>query len=328
MSGLVYIPEPTLIISELLTFVCSATNNSSWENIKDICSEFYSLKQLADASKILFDNVGLLVPEIRASTRVTDKDGHLKNISIVISKLIAEEIATPVKFCAHDISQLPRVKPEYINRESMASDIAVLKAEMKEMMNRVGLNTGRLDSFKAQTTYATAAATAAVPPSQPSHPPIATNMTKGRNVPINATSSAGMSLQPESAVAAASDTVSKEIWQNTRDERKRQFRQKVKQAEDNGRVMIGRASGSSVAASFPSTIMFVSNVHKDVSEDILRKHITDNGIYVFNVRCVSHKDSYRNSFKVGVKESHVEKMFDETIWAEGIKVREWLSNRD
>ena len=44
--------------------------------------------------------------------------------------------------------------------------------------------------------------------------------------------------------------------------------------------------------------------------------------------CVSHKDSYRKSFKVGVKDSDVDKMFDETICAEGIRIRDWVSNRE
>ena len=80
--------------------------------------------------------------------------------------------------------------------------------------------------------------------------------------------------------------------------------------------------------SYVKVLTKISNVNKDVSEEVLRKHITENGVYVFNVRCVSHMDSYRKSFKVGVKENDLEKMFDATIWAEGIRVREWVSNRE
>ena len=139
---------------------------------------------------------------------------------------------------------------------------------------------------------------------------------------------AAAGFEQMASAVTASNTVNDGTWVYTKEERRRQIRTKVKHAEENARVMVGSASGGSVAASFPSRIIHVSNVNKDVSEEVLRKHITENGVYVFNVRCVSHMDSYRKSFKVGVKENNLEKMFDATIWAEGIRVREWVSNRE
>jgi hypothetical protein len=319
-------------VNELLTFVCSATNNSSWENIRDIVGQFYTTEEISDASKVLFQHVGEFVPGVRPSTRVTDSTGHLKNISAAIAKLITEETAITVKFCAVDISRLPRVKPEHINRESMASEIAILKDQMKNMMNAVSSNTSTLNSIQAKNTFAARVAAPIAAPvlghvSQPSYPPVSMPIASN-NRGNGAFNAATVTEQLTSAVTAASSTVNDEIWLQTKHERRRQMRTKVKHAEENGRVMVGSASGGSVSASFPSKILHVSNINKDVSEEALKKHITENGVYVFNVRCVSHMDSYRKSFKVGVKESDLEKMFDETIWAEGIKVREWVSNRE
>jgi len=331
MSGLIYNADHTLIVNELLTFVCSATNNSSWENIRDIVGEFYTAERIADASTVLFHHVGELIPTVHPGTRVTDSTGHLQNISKAISKLITEEIAIPVMFCAVDISQLPRVKPEHINKESMASEIATLKEQMRDMMQQVAGNTSTINSIQTKNTFAAKVARVAAPVhghvNIPSNQPVMV-MANSNNQGNSALQAVAGSEQLTSAVTAAANTVNDGTWLHTKEERRRQIRNKVKHAEENARVMVGRASGGSVAASFPSKILHVSNVNKDVSEEVLRKHITENGVYVFNVRCVSHVDSYRKSFKVGVKESDLEKMFDETIWAEGIKVREWVSNRE
>ena len=265
MSGLVYSPDPTLIVNELLTFVCSATNNSSWENIRDIAGEFYSAEQISEASRILFQHVGEFVPSNRPSTRVTDSNGHLKNISLVIAKLISEETPIPVKFCAVDVSQLPRVKPEHINKESMASEIAVLKEQMKDMMNIVSNNTSTLNSIQANNTFAARVAAPSAASvfshlSQSSYPRVTQPVSQAiinSNNQGNGTVNTVRAEQFPSAVTAASSTLSNEIWLQTKNERRRQMRNKVKLVEENGRVMVGSASGGTVAASFPSKIVHV-----------------------------------------------------------------------
>ena len=73
---------------------------------------------------------------------------------------------------------------------------------------------------------------------------------------------------------------------------------------------------------------YSADANNDVTEDVLTAHLKSKDIHIFNVRTVSHKDSYRKSFRVVFKEADNTKLMKPEVWGEGITVREWVSNRE
>ena len=134
MSLVVALSDIQKIINELLTFVCSGTSHSSWDTIEDIVTTFYSGKEIIDAGVLLLHHIGHLVTRV---TRVTDSKAHLQNIVSSISKLVENDEPMPVKFCAMNLEKLPRVAPEHINRESMATQILALQKQMEDIVMKV-----------------------------------------------------------------------------------------------------------------------------------------------------------------------------------------------
>ena len=48
---------------------------------------------------------------------------------------------------------------------------------------------------------------------------------------------------------------------------------------------------------------------------------------MISVKCVSHKDAMFKSFKISVPKSDLDKMFDEAMWPDGVRVRKFISPR-
>ena len=332
--------NPTLVINELLTYVCSCSNHSSWDMVEEIVSIFYSDKEIIDAGKLFKEHVLPMFPDLRV-TRVTDAKAVLQTIINAFSKSVENDIEIPVKFCAVNVKKLPRVEPELINRESMATQILALQKQMQDMVEKVHANIISINSINlnSQTTYS-AMVSQPVGPAPKSVANASTSQSRppginpGLNVPSLAADMSNRNQQraaggsPLVAHVISAPTVSADEWEKQKHERRRELKEKLKTAQSSARTLIGSSSGGSVKGSYPAKVVHVGNVDKDVTETILMDHLKSLDIYVFNVRTVSHKDSYRKSFRVIFKEADLGKVMSSETWGEGISVREWISNRE
>ena len=67
--------------------------------------------------------------------------------------------------------------------------------------------------------------------------------------------------------------------------------------------------------------LFVSLESKEVKPDGLKNYVESMGFIVVNFKCVSHNEAENSSYKLTVPVSEFGKMFDSSVWPEGISMR-------
>ena len=94
------------------------------------------------------------------------------------------------------------------------------------------------------------------------------------------------------------------------------------------RVIIGSAHSSKVqGAPEPERHLFIYRVNQSTTTDHLRAHIQNHGFTVKFLECISKPVSKFKSFKLSVPVSEFSKLFDCSIWPEGIRVRKFVTNK-
>ena len=103
---------------------------------------------------------------------------------------------------------------------------------------------------------------------------------------------------------------------------KRQRRKEVK-----NRVIQGKANnlGDKVkGAPEPDRFLFIYCVDKHTVVDDLQQLIVDAGFTVCALECVSKPEAKFSSFKLTVPVSQFKRLFDSSLWPEGIHVRKFI----
>ena len=65
---------------------------------------------------------------------------------------------------------------------------------------------------------------------------------------------------------------------------------------------------------------------KEVKPDDLKKYVESKGFTVLNVKCVSNNEAENSSFQLTVPVSEFDKLFDSSVWPEGISIRRFRFN--
>ena len=108
-----------------------------------------------------------------------------------------------------------------------------------------------------------------------------------------------------------------------------QLKKKRREEAKKNKVIQGKCTSNTriKGAPEPTRDIFVYRVHPETESDILRDHITEQGIIVNNLSCVSNVEAKFKSFKLNVNISQVNQLFDESFWPVGIRVRKFYSPR-
>lgn len=77
----------------------------------------------------------------------------------------------------------------------------------------------------------------------------------------------------------------------------------------------------------PSRDLFIFRVDKSSSDQEIKAHIQNCGFTVRNLECVSNPDAKYKSLKLSVPAPEFEKLFDDKIWPDGVRVRKFIPPR-
>ena len=89
----------------------------------------------------------------------------------------------------------------------------------------------------------------------------------------------------------------------------------------------GQGASSNVrGAPEPSRFLFIYRVDSSTDTDDLHDHITDHGITVRALECVSRPGSRFYSYRLTVPMSHFKLLFEPSLWPKGIRVRKFIQN--
>lgn len=69
------------------------------------------------------------------------------------------------------------------------------------------------------------------------------------------------------------------------------------------------------------------NVNKNVSEDVIKEFLRQDNVNVIALECVSHKDSYMNSYKLRVDSKDESRLMEPEFWPERIGCRKYIRAR-
>ena len=77
----------------------------------------------------------------------------------------------------------------------------------------------------------------------------------------------------------------------------------------------------------PTRDLFIYRVNKDVPVEAIQSHLTDNGVNVSKLDCVSHAEAQFRSFRLTVPKSEFNELFDPALWPSGVHVRQYVSRK-
>ena len=98
----------------------------------------------------------------------------------------------------------------------------------------------------------------------------------------------------------------------------------------NAKAVVGKGQLDGTFKGAPNLpkSLFVYRVNKDTVTDVIRDYVSDQGITVLDIRCMSHEDSLSKSFKLTVSNEDYTKLFQEEMWPTGVRIRPFIPPRN
>ena len=121
-----------MIINELLSYTLHYLEKSTIENIRKVLSNFYTLDEVKNSKKLLWDvyKDDLTDYQDRKSTENRSaKDAHLDDIFKALKTL--DELSRELKFVAHDLDRIPSFNPEELNTTLLLERVNLIEKKLK-----------------------------------------------------------------------------------------------------------------------------------------------------------------------------------------------------
>ena len=121
-----------MIINELLSYTLHYLEKSTIENIRKVLSNFYTLDEVKNSKKLLWDvyKDDLTDYQDRKSTENRSaKDSHLDDIFKALKTL--DELSRELKFVAHDLDRIPSFNPEELNTTLLLERVNLIEKKLK-----------------------------------------------------------------------------------------------------------------------------------------------------------------------------------------------------
>ena len=94
------------------------------------------------------------------------------------------------------------------------------------------------------------------------------------------------------------------------------------------KIIRGKSKNCSIkSAAEPTWEIYVRDVSKDISSVDIVAHLTNNGIKVISLKCLSRSTDYMDRYCLYVTLSDYDKVFNDKLWGDGIFVGRYFSPR-
>ena len=94
------------------------------------------------------------------------------------------------------------------------------------------------------------------------------------------------------------------------------------------KMIRGKSKNCSIkSAAEPIWEIYVRDVSKDISSEDIIIHLTNKGIKVSSLKCLSRSTSYMDRYCLSVPLSDYDKVFNDELWDDGIFVGRYFSPR-
>ena len=109
-----------------------------------------------------------------------------------------------------------------------------------------------------------------------------------------------------------------------------QYHHKKKERQKHNKIIRGTATPSSglTGAPEPSRHLFVYRATQETTVSDLENFAVDKNFTVRNVECMSNQNAKFKSFKLSVPMSEFDRLFEDDLWPEGIRVRRFIPPRN
>jgi hypothetical protein len=356
--------EPEKYIeNETLTYIFHYMKKATKDALVKCLFHFYHLDEIITAKNCLYDQYPTLgeFPVRKTSQHRSEQLAHCEDIINGAFAVDGEE--SKVVFVARKLNRLPKFDPCETDFFSLAEKYNQLEARMGNLEITVSENKAELLQVKDNCTHTQAEkpikpivpekATAAEivsrnPPGGAfSEPDAGSRQTTRPNLHLHAAGSGqqggSMSTKPKNIpvppsgrmIAGSNTDESTEVLHKgsvpryDKEGYEVPYLQRKKQAKRQRLLITGSKSGGNrfKGAPPPSRDFFIYRVDNDTSTDDIIDFLNDNTIAFRDVIQMSKIGSTYKSFKLVVPMTEYDKVVDEDLWPEGIKVRRFLSRR-
>ena len=288
---------------ELLCYSFNYANKSSVGGLTDCLVQFYKPDEIYKAREMLWNELQQQLNDANVKkprrtqppTNAESARPFAEDISQGVHAMDPDAI--PVTFYAVDLRRIPPCPPEEINVFSLAARLNALEQKL----------TSANDSRSKPNWSKTCSSAQEIP--------------EGHI--LGATPSETMYSEVAIAAAASDQKWTTVEKKNRRNRRAAAVRKYVKN-DDSIRSVVGTGADTEVKACTPTVKLFVHEVQKPCSADVLKQYFETKKIGQVNVRQISKESWAKASFCVTVDKKNSDDVFSDDFWPKGVKVREWV----
>lgn len=339
-----------IIIQPLLSYILFSLGSGTVTNIIRAVANHFVLDVIEEAKNVLWAKCDHSVIGAKSNRRDSAvrsvKEAHIQDIITALQKLDAQDNLPRLAIDAQSLGIIPRSHPEELNDisvmdrlnkmeqkfsalqealDSIYAENIVIKEQLLQQNTKQKSWSDIVKPVQRKPTVSDIQASnsnnqfsAGTTKKNPSNQYRKPNLL---GIPPNVLQRANSMNSINSDKTTASDN-SGFVFQSHQAKKIRQHQSRKK------KIVTGNTTHAQIkGAPEPVRDMFIYRVHQDTESDILCKHIEDNGFNVLDLTCISKPEAKFKSFKLSVPVSQFTKLFDESLWPVGIRVRRYYAPR-
>ena len=342
---------------ELLTYAWTYIMSSTPDAVVNSITNFYKQDEILNAREMLWDAYGHELPQIKkprgTNGEVTKATLKKWTEDIVKNGVLALANRPPgkVKFCAVDLTRIPKYAPEEENLHSALIRLSRLEERIRLSEERIDGNAADIRELQRSPIASSGArpkdnllnlsnclvnqqSDLSLPP------PVRTPEASRRDLPSEAKDVAPKSyaltaIANSEKLLSAIETTSQskennnsEDWKIQRNERRRRLREQL-QGNNQLRQVTGTKANTKVKGIGDVKAIYIYDIDSNFSDSDIREMITSGGVQVKYIKQILGKNGgFKKSFMVLIPQDKFEEVMAAEFWPIGLKCREWIKQNN
>lgn len=356
--------EREIVIQPILSFILYAMQSTTIENIKRTVVNFYDLDAIIEAKNKLWaisdiNIIGEICKRKHTASR-TQREAHTQDILVAMQKLDKANDTPNFAVDALSLGMIPKFTSEEASEVTITEKQIRMEIQLKDLQESVSkilvdnlMLKDKVDSLQHpnELSYANTlkSAISHLPPKVRDRTADTNNSVRSTALSVNDDSNIGnsssmhrkgneasnaakqndLSLPPIQRWGSSTSIASAGVSSANQFQYQPRYKKKLKQEQNRqNKVLNGKSTTSRISgAPEPEREIFVYRVSPSTTVEDITGHLNDSSIQTKNIVCMSNDAAKFKSYKLTVPVSEMPKIFDESLWPVGIKVRRFYNKR-
>ena len=341
IQGLGAVSREKVLIQPVLGYILFSMQSASAENVKLAAMGHFIDSDICDAKDMLWYFCGTKYigeKKVRKDSNTrSEKEDHLADIINALIKLDKANKVPTIVLGALSLGHIPRSHPEELNNISLCDRLNQIECRMKKMQEQLDCHTAenmmlherleKTDSYASVLKKDNIHYKDTGPKVKIQKTDILTQISNKGVIEIEGEhqSSEVLHENMSATIQPAQQPLDNE-YQIPLYHRKQARRKKMRKNVITGSR--AQCSGNVRGAPDPDRHLFIYRVDRSTVVKDLESYISERGVTVRDLQCVSNCESKFKSFKLTVSVAQYSQLFDSSLWPQGVRIRPFYTKRE